>query len=401
VVLGVGAVLMAFVAFGIGVGKPFRIDGSGELAVVFAVLGVWLAIYLLLACVVVFDAVRLSRRRDLGALQQSANLVKLGAVPFFVLNFVALAETVAVVGAHDSDRLGLDGILLGLLFMVLTYVVMLPTSAYGVAILVLLRKDDRIGRAFFGINLTLHFLFVVDVLSTIVVVELARSILGAVREPGAFSRNLLTVVLAIGSAVAVIWLVFFTIFCLVHYKHVDFLGDPGSFLSDGTYRLAFGASAEFILLVVVPIVPLVAFRTAVRLFMLDDLDTLRRSARNVKLVMIPLFVQNFVLCLVFVLAVTLLPVAVTRGAVVFMGPAALAFVGAFTTAGLIPTVIGTYLMLIPTSIYSIACLALLLRRRAITPGACVLHMLLQFVFVADIISTLIITRRQASTLAPV
>lgn len=396
VVLAVGAVLMAFVAFGIGMGQPFRIDGSGDLAVAFVVLGGWLAVHLLVGGLAVADAVRLSRRRDLGALQESANLAKLGAVPFFILNFVALAETAAVVGAGDSDRLGLSGILLGLLFMVLTYVVMLPTSAYGVAILVLLRKDARIGRAFFVINLAMHFLFVVDVVSMILVVEAARSILGTSRPPGAFARNLLTVVLAVGSAVALIWLAFFTMLFLVDYRGNDFLGDPGGIVAEGTYWLSFGASLEFVLLVVAPVVPLVAVRTAVRLFLLDDLDALRRSARAVKLVMIPLFVQNFVLCAVVVLAVTLIPVAITRGAILLMGPAGVAFVGTLTAAALVPAVIGTYLMLLPTSIYSITYLSLLLRRRSITPGRFIVHVVLQLLFITDIISTLITTRRPTS-----
>ncbi|HWD79025.1 MAG TPA: DUF6652 family protein [Kribbella sp.] len=399
VVLAVGAVLMAFVAFGIGMGKPFRIDDSGDLAVAFVVLGAWLAVYLLVGGLAVADAVRLSRRRDLGALQESANLAKLGAVPFFVLNFVALAETAAVVGAGDSDRLGLAGILLGLLFMVLTYVVMLPTSAYGVAILVLLRKDDRIGRAFFGINLAMHFLFVVDVVSMILVVEVARHILGTSRPPGAFARNLLTVVLAVGSAVALIWLAFVAMLYLVDYHSFD---DPGDIVAEGTYWLSFGASLEFVLLVVAPVVPLIAFRTAVRWFLLDDLEALRRSARTVKLVMIPLFVQNFVLCAVVVFAVTLIPVAITRGAILLMGPAGVAFVGTLTAAALVPALIGTYLMLLPTSIYSITYLSLLLRRRSITPGRFAVHAILQLLFVTDIISTLITTRRPTPThqLAP-
>ncbi|HEY3560331.1 MAG TPA: DUF6652 family protein [Kribbella sp.] len=397
VILAIGAVLMAFIASDQFLQKPIRVDDKGDLAVFFAVSGVWLAIYLVVGCVAAFDAVRLTRRRDLGALQQSANLVKLVAVPFFLLNFYALAQAVLVVGAGDSDRLGLDGILTGLLFAVLTYVVMLPTSAYGVAILVLLRRDERIGRAFFGVGIVLHFLFVVDVLSTIVVVEVARDFLGTARPPGAFSKNLLTVVLAVGSAIAVVWLVLFAIFHLIHRELSDFLGD-GSLLSDAIYQLGFSVSLEFLLLVMMPIVPLIAFRTAVQLFVARDLETLSRSARTVKLVMIPLFIQNFVVCAVVVYVLTLVPLVITRGAILEAGPAGIAFVGTFTAAGLVPAVIGTYLMLLPTSVYSLVCLALLLRQRAITPGFYLLHTLLQFVFVADIISTLALTRRSQQLL---
>ncbi|WP_427886920.1 DUF6652 family protein [Kribbella sp. GL6] len=193
-ILALGAVVMAIVALGIGVHWPYRIDGPGALSAAFGSFSTWLVVYLLASVLVVVDAVRLSRRRDLDALQRSANLVKLFAVPFFVLNFVAFAESVLVAGAREGDHLGIDGFVLALVVVVLTYVALLPTSTYGVAVLVLLRKDERIGRIFFGVNVVLHFLFVMDVLSSIVVVEVARSILG--HRPTARLRNLLPAVLA-------------------------------------------------------------------------------------------------------------------------------------------------------------------------------------------------------------
>ena len=384
--LVLGAVLTAGVATGIGMNWPFRIDRAGGLTVPFVLLGLWFLIYLVLGIVVVGDAVRLVRRRDLNALQDSANLVKLIAVPFFVLNFIALAEVVTLVGSNDQDRFGLDGFLVALLFVVLTYVVLLPTSAYGVGCLVVLKRGDGIGPITFGLNMVLHFLYVVDVLSAIVVVEIARDRLGIARPPGPLSRNLLAGVLIVGSSLAAVWLVFTGTFYSFHP-----LGIPMPY---GINLLGLTSSAEFFLLVVVPVAPLVTFRTAVRFYLAEDVDALARSARLVKLGMIPLFIQNFVLCTAVVLALTLIPIAISRGAVLFfMGPGGYALVGAFTTAGLVPAVIGTYLMLLPTSIYGLTCLALLMRQRAITPRFCALHAALQLIFIADIISTLAIAHQ--------
>jgi hypothetical protein len=379
--LGLGTVLTAGVAAGIVLKHPFRIDEAGDLGIAYAVLGVWLAIHLLLGMLVVADAVRLTRRRELDALQRGADFVKLLAIPFFLLNFVALAGAVVIQGAGDRDRLGLDGFVVALLFVVLTYLALLPTSAYGVGCLVVMRKDERVGPVFFGLNVALHFLFVVDVLSSIVVVEVARHLLGVAREPGAWSRNLMTGVLAVGSALATIWLILVAAL---------YLFDPlGTFFTSTIFWLACVPAAEFVLLVVLPVVPLVTFRTAVRQFLAGDLDTLRRSARTVKLVLIPLFVQNFVLSAVLVLGLTLLPIVVTRGAIIFFGGATgIAFVAAFTSAGLFPTVICTYLMLLPTSIYGVTCLALMMRQRAVSPRYGVVNTLLHLVFVADIVSAL-------------
>jgi hypothetical protein len=227
-----------------------------------------------------------------------------------------------------------------------------------------------------------------------VVVEIARDRLGVAGEPSRVSRNLLTGVLAVGSSLATVWLAFVAIEYL--------LRPSGSFLPWGIYVLGFASAAEFVLLVLVPVVPLVALRTAVRSYLRDDIAALGRSARTVKLVMIPLFVQNFVLCAIVVLALTLLPVVITRGAIVFlMGPAGVAFVGAVSAAGFAPAVIGTYVMMLPTSIYGLACLALLLKQRVVSLRYGALHVLFQLVLVADVIATLVLTRRLTKSRATV
>lgn len=384
--LVLGAILMAWVASGVGITSPFEADDPSELTATYAVLGAWLVAYLLLAGLVAIDAGRLARSGDLDALQRSANFAKLTALPFFALNFVVLAEAVAVIGSNDRDRFGLDGFAAALGFMVLTYVVLLPTSAYGVACLTHLKKTGQVGRAFFGINLVLHFLFVVDVLSAIVVIEVARDRLGTARRPSAVLRNLLAVVLALGSAVAIVWLAFVVIY---------YWFDPPTtaFFWDGMQQLTISTPVEFVLLVLVPIVPLITFRTAVQLFLRDDLDALWRSARTVKLTMIPLFVQNFVLCVFVVAVVAFFPVILTRGALLEGGPLVLTVLGTIAAAGFVPALIGTYLMMLPTSIYSITCLALLMRHRAVSPRFFAIHLILQLVFVTDIISTLVIARR--------
>ncbi|MGW6282087.1 hypothetical protein [Kribbella sp. NPDC055071] len=388
--LVLAAILVAGLASGIGLNWPFRIDGTQDLNVAYAVLAVWLLIYFGLAIAVLLDAARLARRGDLETLQDSANFVKVVAIPFFVFNFIALTEAVTVTGANDELRLGLSGFLAALLFVALTYVVFLPTSAYGVACLAVMRKNDQIGPIFYGINLVLHFLFVVDVFSSIVMVEVARDRIGTRRPPGPLLTNLMAGVLTVCSAFALVWLV---CLALVFWLHVD-----ASLLSYVLYYLGFATPLAFLALALVPVVPLITFRTAVRLFLGDDLDGLRQSARTVKLSLIPLFLQNFVLGATIVLVWTLLPVAITRGALLFMGPWGVAFVGATAASALIPAVVGTYLMMLPTSIYGVTCLVLMLRRHVISPRFCALHIVLQFIFVADIISTLVVAHRARKVL---
>ncbi len=133
----------------------------------------WVTLYVIAAVVVLVDAIRRVRRRDLDGLQRAATVVKLGAIPFFVVNFVLLG-----VGGLVASMMAV-GVVLVVLFVVGTYLVMLPTSVYGVACLVLLLRGRAIGPAFFAVNLVLHLLFVVDVVSTLVVAFRARQVLAA------------------------------------------------------------------------------------------------------------------------------------------------------------------------------------------------------------------------------
>lgn len=353
-----------------------------DLPAMFALLVGWAVIYFVVGGLVVADAIRLRRGGQLDALQASANVVKIAEIPFFVLNFVALSRVVIHVGSDDRDNFGLRGFLVALLFVVLTYLVLLPTSAYPVACLAVLRKDERIGRVFYGLHLILQFLFVTDVVGAMVVIEVARNRLGTARPPGVVSRYLLTGVLAVASILGAIWV-------LEYFASV--FGWYAVFDSDLLWYLGYVPALAFIVLVVVPIVPLVAFRTAVRAFLADDLELLRRSTRAVKLVMIPLFVQNFLLGAVVVGFISYLPLRGVRQSSDFW------FVGVVASIGATPFVIGAYLMLLPTSIYGITCLALMLRQRRISPRYCALHVVLHFVFVADIISALVVSHRARRT----
>lgn len=373
--LGVWLVLGTFLLAGL----------AADLPAMPIVLCGWLVIYFVVGGLVVADAIRLRRRGELDALQKSANVVKTATVPFFVLNFVALTGVVVDIGSADRDHFGLRGFLTALLFVVLTYLVLLPTSAYSVGCLTLMRKEDRIGRGFFGLHLILQFVFAADVVSAIVVIEVARHRLGTARRPGVLSRQLLTGVLLVCSILATLWLLMLAAYWL----------DWHAVFNNAWYiQLGFVPLAAFLVLVVVPVVPLVAFRTAVRYFLAGDLDALRRSNRTVKLTMIPLFVQNFFL------AAMIAGFFSALSAYFVEKPSDLWFVAGFASLSIVPAAIGAYLMLLPTSIYGVTCLALMLRQRLITPRFCAIHVLLHLIFVADIISALVVSRRARQVLAP-
>lgn len=141
--------------------------------------GVWGLLYLIATIMVIVEAVMMFRRGDADALGSSARLVKYCGIPFFTTNFAVLATaTGAVLLISSMFAAGaITGALAALAVPILvvgTYLAMLPTSVYGIAGAVLLRRQGRASTAFAVVNVILHLIFVVDIFSTLVVASRAK-----------------------------------------------------------------------------------------------------------------------------------------------------------------------------------------------------------------------------------
>lgn len=141
---------------------------------------VWGALYAAAAGVAIWDTVRLVRQRDLEVLRRAAIFSKLAGIPFFVMNFVVFG-----VLTHATLFLGV-GFIIGPVAMVFTYLVMLPTSAYGIGCLVALKRVPAVSPTYLGGHVVLHLMFVVDIISTLVVAGRARRVLRYGPPPPAF-----------------------------------------------------------------------------------------------------------------------------------------------------------------------------------------------------------------------
>ncbi|MGY4721355.1 hypothetical protein [Naumannella huperziae] len=145
-----------------------------ELMVPLGLLVIWNCIYLIVAVLVIVHAITLARRGDLAALQPVIVPIKVFGIPFFVLNFLIMF-LISVAGLR---------FVIGVIyipFLILgTYLVMLPTSAYGIAALVLMRRCGQIDRGFMIGHLLAHLLFVIDIVSAFIVARKARQVLDGV-----------------------------------------------------------------------------------------------------------------------------------------------------------------------------------------------------------------------------
>lgn len=142
------------------------VNGLAYVMVVLALLWV-VALVLLLV-----DTVSEFRSRDLPALRRSMQVMKFGMIPFFVLNWVFLVLfTTAFVGATR----GL-GLIMAWVPVLWTYAVFIPTSFYGWAYLMHLFRERRLGAGWFVGHVLAQGMFVIDVVSTIVLVTRTKGV---------------------------------------------------------------------------------------------------------------------------------------------------------------------------------------------------------------------------------
>ncbi|SDT38126.1 hypothetical protein [Microlunatus soli] len=140
---------------------------------------IWFVAYGLVTILAIIEASLLVARGDLVALRHNTLLVKLAGLP--LLAVIALYIWVIVAGGMlFASMMAVGGVIaiatLAMLpFMIgAIYLVMLPTSIYGVASLIQLRREGAIGWPFFIVQLLLHLLLVGDIVSSLIVAVRAQ-----------------------------------------------------------------------------------------------------------------------------------------------------------------------------------------------------------------------------------
>ena len=141
----------------------------------------WLIAMIVAPVLGVLDAVRKLASGDADGLRVSAVLVKLAAIAFFVPNFVLVAAFALLVQLLAS--MFAAGAVLALfnlagvgIIIAITYLLMLPTSAYGWAALIWLRRRRAISNQFFVGHAILHAIFVTDIISSLIVASKVRDV---------------------------------------------------------------------------------------------------------------------------------------------------------------------------------------------------------------------------------
>ena len=172
-----GTLLLGTVMYALVIAFAGQLSSAYTLYLNFFIVGIWNTLLLVVTGFVIVDAVRKVRTGRTQELATGTLLVKLAAIPFFLLNFFVLA----VLAFGGLIIIVLGGVIL--LFAVwigigLTYLTMLSTSVYAWATIARLRREKTIGS---GLSVLYTFLtlgFITDTAAGILLFGHAR------RRPG-------------------------------------------------------------------------------------------------------------------------------------------------------------------------------------------------------------------------
>jgi hypothetical protein len=212
----------------------------------FVVAGVWNLLLLIVTVVVIVDSVRKVRARKTQQLATDVVVVKLAAIPFFVLNYTFLA--LLFLGGLMLLMIGGPALwVIGAIGVGLTYPAMLSTSVYAWAAILQLRREGVIKPGLAVLYLILSLLYVTDIATGILLFGHAR------RRP---RRALFIVLLSFGVICAGVGLALGLLFG-------SGMGIYGLFGWIGVAGMVVGVAAIVISIVILPAVRRESQRSAV------------------------------------------------------------------------------------------------------------------------------------------
>lgn len=187
--------------------SPVLSESSGPeviLYILIAAVAVWNLALLIVTVLVIVDSVKKIRSGRTRELASGVLLVKLAAIPFYLINFALLLLVAVGVLALSLRAIGIFllpfVVPIVIAGTILTYLLLLSTSIYGFAAIARLRRERSIGIGVTVLYTLLLLVFVVDIAGAVMVFGHSR------RRAG---TALVVLLLTVGATLVAIWAVLF------------------------------------------------------------------------------------------------------------------------------------------------------------------------------------------------
>ena len=127
---------------------------------------------LILAIINIINTCSLYKNKDYNSLRKSMKTLKLGMIPYFILNFLFYLLLALLFFAASRGMIIFTPIPILLLVPVFfTYLTVLFTSCYGMGFIAIINKENRINSGKMIIHILFQLCFVLDVISTIILLN--------------------------------------------------------------------------------------------------------------------------------------------------------------------------------------------------------------------------------------
>jgi hypothetical protein len=130
------------------------------ISIIFSIWGVWFLSFITITIISIIHAIKIFIQKDLLSLKIIAKIIKLGLIPFWILNFTGLAFLTIMINLPSHGF----GIFIIPIPIMASYFVLIVTSFFSILYLLLLYKNKTIDNKHFLIYIITQFLFIFDII---------------------------------------------------------------------------------------------------------------------------------------------------------------------------------------------------------------------------------------------
>jgi hypothetical protein len=137
-----------------------NLEVNKMISVIFFIWGVWFLSFITITTISIINAIKIFIKKDLFSLKLITKIIKLGLIPFWILNFIGLASLTIMINLPSHGF----GIFIIPIPIMASYFVLIVTSFFSILYLLLLYKNNTIDNKQFLIYIITQFLFIFDII---------------------------------------------------------------------------------------------------------------------------------------------------------------------------------------------------------------------------------------------
>jgi hypothetical protein len=148
-----------------------NIENYKPLAMVLLIWGIWFLLFMIITIINAFNVINKFLKKETNLLLEYAKKVKLGLIPFWVINFIGYTAFVIMVNIPSHGF----GIFIVPFPIMASYFVLITSSVLSILLLLLLYREEKINNKQFLIYIITQLCFVLDIIGIIHLLKIIKT----------------------------------------------------------------------------------------------------------------------------------------------------------------------------------------------------------------------------------